>query len=375
MNIYYVANVAMPTGKAHGIHVAKTAEALIEAGNSVTLVIPSRRKSAETIQSFYGLRVSVPTMELGSFYFKNPAPIRYRLNALIFAVSYTRFFRRRTKDTDAVIYTVDIDKWSSIGLPFTNLPYFSEIHGAEKKSFIQHAVFKRIRGIIATTGITANELIQTFALDTSKVCVEPNGTDTYEGGAVTKQEARKRLGLKADRPLVLYVGRVIGWKGIDILPTVAEILPDATIGFLGATKEEYEGLLGISGGKMTFHGSVPHTEVPLWIQASDACLVMGTFKNRYSSYYSSPMKVFEYMQMERPVIASKTPVFEDLFSEDTVTFFEPDNAESLAHTISSLLADKKRQEEISFKGKEYAREHSWRKRGERISHFMRECLS
>lgn len=374
MRIYYVANVSMPTEKAHGIHVAKTAEALIEAGNEVTLVIPNRRKSEMSLAEFYGLRVPVPTIEVGGFYFKKPSSIRYRLNALLFAYAYVRFFHLHVQE-QTIIYTVDIDKWSCIGLPYTKKIYFSEIHGAKKSSFIQRRVFKQMQGVIATTKITANELLGTFALDPGTVCVEPNGTDPYKEKPLTQAEARVRLGLDLEKPLILYVGRVIGWKGLDILPQVAELLPDVTIGLLGATKEEYERILGISASHMAFFGSVPHTDVPLWITASDACLVMGTFRDHYSAYYSSPMKVFEYMQMERPVIASRTPVFESLFSSDTVFYFEPDNAQSLADTITTLLLDSKVKEDIARAGKVFANQHSWIKRADRITQFMNRRIS
>ncbi|HEV8666352.1 MAG TPA: hypothetical protein VN665_00695, partial [Candidatus Paceibacterota bacterium] len=64
MKIYYVANARMPTEKAHGIQIAKMCEAFIESGIDLTLVVPSRKTTPESVQEFYNLRTPVAVQRL-----------------------------------------------------------------------------------------------------------------------------------------------------------------------------------------------------------------------------------------------------------------------------------------------------------------------
>ena len=56
-NLFYIANVRMPTEKAHGIQVAKMCEAFASFGAAVTLVLPKRGSQGD-IAAAYGVKKS-----------------------------------------------------------------------------------------------------------------------------------------------------------------------------------------------------------------------------------------------------------------------------------------------------------------------------
>jgi glycosyltransferase involved in cell wall biosynthesis len=371
MKLYYIAYALMPTDKAHGIHIAKTCEAFIESGIEVTLLVPNRKGSTKALREFYGLRTEISVVRLPVLDLGNKGPIRYRISAFSFVFSYMWYLWRHAPSKDSAIYTVDIDHFSFFGIPLTRIPYFSEIHGGKKNTLLQRFFFRHISGVVATTVITKKELLTEFSLQDTSIIVEPNGVDIRDGEGYTTQEARKKLGIEESANLVLYVGRVLAWKGIDILPLVAEALPDVTIGFLGATKEEYEHVLGLSAGNVTFYGSVPHTEVDMWLQAADACLVLGTPRDEYSYRYTSPMKVFEYLASGRPVLASKTPAFTSVLTEDECYFFEPDSSTDLVRAIKEMYSSANLNTTMATLGKMRAGNHTWRARAQRIISFMK----
>lgn len=360
----------MPTDKAHGIHIAKTCEAFIENGIDVTLLVPRRKGSMIDLRAFYGLRTDVNVVRLPIIDLGNKGPIRYRISAFSFVISYIWYVWRHATPMDSIIYTVDIDHFSFFGIPLTRLPYFSEIHGGKKNSFLQRFFLSHSSGLIATTTITQKELVQEFGLQETKVIIEPNGVDIPHDEQLSKGEARKHLGIDESIQLVLYVGRVLAWKGIDVLPAVAEALPDVTIGFLGATKEEYEEVLGMSAGKVTFYGSVPHTQVALWLQAADACLVLGTPRDEYSYRYTSPMKVFEYLASGRPILASRTPAFTSVLSDEECYFLEPDSSTDIVRAIKEMYSSASRNTTMAALGKVRAHNHTWFARAKRIISFM-----
>jgi len=50
-------------------------------------------------------------------------------------------------------------------------------------------------------------------------------------------------------------------------------------------------------------------------------------------------KLLEYAAMDKPVVASRLPTVELYFAPDTLTVYEPGDAESLAASILSLVDD------------------------------------
>ncbi|MFZ1075043.1 MAG: glycosyltransferase [Minisyncoccia bacterium] len=370
MKIYYIVNARMPTDKAHGIQVAKMCEAFIEAGVDVTLVFPRRFGIEESMREHYDLRVDIPVVRLPAFDWGMGGPFYYRLSALTFVCSYLWFFYTAIDRKNAVVYTVDLDHITCVGLPFLGLPYFSEMHGGKPRSLFYRLFFKRMRGIIATTTITRDELVRKFHLLPERVLFEPNGVDFAHLSSLSRESARRELGLPIEKPLALYVGRALSWKGIAILPEAAALISDITLGFLGGTEEEFKAAFGVPGAPVVFYGSKPHNKVGTWLAAADVCLVIGTRHDEYSYRYTSPMKVYEYLASGRPIIASSTPALHDVLGEDECYFCEPDDAGSLAKAIAAAVADPVRSEHIAEKGIARAREHTWQKRAERTKTFI-----
>ena len=71
--------------------------------------------------------------------------------------------------------------------------------------------------------------------------------------------------------------------------------------------------------------------------SSDVCVV-AMKKNPYSVLVHTN-KMFEYMALKRPVVASRLDSSASYFSDDVVTYFDPDNPADLTRKIQSVLAD------------------------------------
>ena len=57
MKIIYIANIRLPTEKAHGIQIMKMAEALANQGINLELLVPARRNDlTEDPFAFYGIK-------------------------------------------------------------------------------------------------------------------------------------------------------------------------------------------------------------------------------------------------------------------------------------------------------------------------------
>jgi glycosyltransferase involved in cell wall biosynthesis len=140
-------------------------------------------------------------------------------------------------------------------------------------------VARRCRAITAVAGSLLESLARLGAA--APATVVPNGVDTAAFRPLAREEARQRLGLATDGPLVLYAGLLVARKGIDVLldgfARLAAGVPRARLIVVGGSVERDDRqrelvararALGC-GARVQFVGRRPHTEMPLWFSAAD----------------------------------------------------------------------------------------------------------
>lgn len=376
MKIYYIANARMPTEKAHGIQIAKMCEAFIEAGIDLTLVVPNRTTDSRSIREYYGLRVDVPMVRLPALDCYSKGHFGYVVSSVSFICSYLFFLMgKKLQERRFVLYTVDMDTFSSSILTLLHQPLFSEMHGAKRSTVASRLLFKGVRGIIAINRIIVEELQHTFPSSQTRYLVEPNGVDISSFPKTSKREARAALGLPQDISLVLYSGRFFEWKGLEVLPQAAAVSSAIHWQVVGGTKEEFERIVKEPlPGNLFFAGSRPFNEMPFWCAAADALIVLGTKRDIQSYRYTSPMKLFEYFAAERPIVASGTPALREIVSEQEVFFYEPDDAQDLARAVQHAVIPGEESETHVTAAMLRAVASSWHARVERILHFIEESV-
>jgi len=373
--IYYVANAKMPTDKAHGIQLIKMCEAFLRHGADVELILPGRKATrVSEIKNFYGVdRIPARTVFVPDLH--NFGRAGFLVSSFFFGLSYFLYLTaKKIKGENFMVYTADLDHFSFLPMAFLRVPYFTEIHGEKKKTFLHKLFFRRASGIIAINKFMKENLINNFGLPPEKIDVRPNGIDLEKFNANTTQEsARKKLSLPGDVRLVLYVGRLYDWKGFETLFSAAKALQKGTqIYFIGGTDEEARQFAGDRKipENIIFAGVKSYKEIPLWLAASHALLLLGTSKNTASYYYTSPMKLFEYMASNRPIIASATPANKAVVGDAEVFFYEPDDWSGLAANIHKIFDDPEKAMEKAARALKKSAEFSWKKRGSAILNFI-----
>jgi len=79
-----------------------------------------------------------------------------------------------------------------------------------------------------------------------------------------------------------------------------------------------------------------------------------------------PTRIFEYLCLKKPVIAPRTQGILDYFDRESICFFEPGNAESLAHAIIELWKDTKKREQYVSRGYPIYFNHRWELQKQRL---------
>lgn len=202
--------------------------------------------------------------------------------------------------------------------------------------FIQDYIAKNSEKIVAPTHFIENYTLA-LGVPAEKISVIPNGADTkiFTPNKPDTLRLRSKLNLRNER-LCAYCGRLDGWAGINIISKLCDIAQTRRLNvkFL---------LIGSGEGKTAQKGNVialgekPYEEVPAILAASDIILI--PFPNNEVSHAASPLKLFEGMAMQKPVIASKVSGIEEVVSDGKNGFLaDPDNLEEWAQKLETILS-------------------------------------
>jgi len=162
LKIIYVANARFPTGKAHGIQIAKMCEAFTALGAELELVVPERtRHDSSDIKTFYNLKHTFPVKKIWTLAVAPATSFGFRLSSFFFGLSSFLYIFKNRKRID-VLYSVDMDHISYFGIALAvfllKKSGFVEMHAPKKDTFFYRMLFKNVRGVITINEIIKNDL-------------------------------------------------------------------------------------------------------------------------------------------------------------------------------------------------------------------------
>lgn len=213
----------------------------------------------------------------------------------------------------------------------------------------------------------------------------PNGVEEYFFLDYQKDAAqiRQRLGISDSDLSICFVGNVEYWLSMgEFLDGLAMVKKKTTkkIKFFivgGRLTTNYVGQIENKirelnlGENVIQVGFVPHSDVPKYIAAADLCV---SPKNPLDpvSYYSSPVKVWEYLAQEKPVIS--TPVPEILrCASDCVSI--ANTSEEYFALIMAFLENPSVFKEKAKKGKAMIKQYTWQKVAKNYRNLLLQLLS
>ena len=365
MKIIYIANARIPTEKAHGIQIMKMCEAFANAGNEVELVVPRRLNYIkENPFEYYGVKenfkiIKLPTLDL--IIFGKVGFWIQSLNFAKFATIYTLF-----KKSD-IIYSRD-------ELPLFLLSFFKkniiwEVH-MPRDNFISRILIKRIQKIVTISQGLKDFYIKKFKINPNKILVAHDGVDLKNFPIeIDREKERERLALTKEKPIIMYIGRLDPWKGVETLLEASKILNNIQVVIIGEGselekfKQKYQ--------QVVFKGFLPYRDLAYNQSVADILVIPNSGKSKVSSFYTSPLKVFAHMASNIPIIASDLSVLREVLNENNSVLVEPDNSESLASGILKILENKNLAEEISKQAFEDVKNYTWNKRVKNILEFIK----
>ncbi len=367
-SLIYIANYRIPTENAHGIQVMKMCEAFAEAGIKVKLVLPRRRnKIKEDPFSYYGVErtfsiVKLPTpdlIKLGGFGFK--------LQTIIFGI-YAALYVLFQKNS--LIFSRD--EFSLYLLSFFKKNIIWEAHDAHINFAIKRLLKKCLCIIAITNGLQNYYAVN--AKPTAKFKVAPDGVDLEDFTVhMSREECRDRLKLPRDKKLVMYTGHLYTWKGVHTLALAARFMPqDAVIVFVGGTQKDVSDFRAKYGAvaNILILGRHAYQDIPFFMKAADVLVLPNSEHEAISKFYTSPMKLFEYMASGNPIVASNLPSLREVLDTSNAFLVEPDDAKHLGEMIAYVLEAPEAQARAA-QAREDVQKYTWIERAETILHSAR----
>lgn len=367
MKLLYLANIRMPTEKAHGVQIAKACEAFAAAGAGVELVVPRRYTPIkEDSFTYYGIKTPFAIRFLHT-----PDVVRsfgrlgFLLQILFFGIAAARYVRTKAYD---VVYGRDEHVLFLVLLLGVKRVVWESHDGAW--NFSAQYVARRAERMVVVTH-AQKDFYSERGIAAEKIFSTPNGVEVSAfARAEGKESSRRRLGLPADTFLALYAGAFGGWKGTDTLLEASKLLPSpirvvAIGGYpkqILPLKEKYPDVI--------FIGDRPYRELPANVAAADVLILPNTGRDPVSVSFTSPLKLLAYMAAGKPIVASDLPSVRELVGDTAALLVEPDNPRALAAGIEQIAGDKELADRLAQHARERVQGFDWNVRAKRLLAFL-----
>jgi glycosyltransferase involved in cell wall biosynthesis len=223
---------------------------------------------------------------------------------------------------------------------------------------------------IVATSPQEKEHMRSLVSSKGNIAIVPCGTDIERFGAISRDEARERLGIAADAKAVLYVGRFDKRKGIETLVRAvsnSSWRDDSRLQLIigggsrpgrsdGIERERIEGIVAEVGmsEKTVFPGRIGDEALPVYYAAADVCVVP-------SHYEPFGLVAIEAMASGTPVIASDVGGLQfTVVNEQTGLLAPPKDVTAFSRAIERILNDPHWQKQLGINARKRVEEKfSW----------------
>jgi glycosyltransferase involved in cell wall biosynthesis len=198
--------------------------------------------------------------------------------------------------------------------------------------------------------------------------VVPNGADPerFNPARTDGSRIRSRYGL-GGQLIVGWAGVMRQWHGLDLLLNAMASVPDLRLLIVGdgpsrSVIERHAAATGLAE-RTVITGRVPPEEMPDHLAAMDIAVVASD-----GTGVASPMKLLEYMAMERAVVAPRIDNIRDLVTDEhSGLLFTPGSADDLGQALHRLSQDERLRLALGREARRTVQERrNWRSNAERV---------
>jgi glycosyltransferase involved in cell wall biosynthesis len=286
-------------------------------------------KATFSIKRFFQFD-SVVLGHLNEFIWANLRGVVYSINACLHLIKYKNY-------PEVIVYTrvwhvlFVYMLFKKIGL--VNNQIFYESHKFSKPIV---KILSKIDGLIVI-----NRYLNTLYKehDIKQVFTAHDGVNIEEYADISKYKFTPNK----KEYIILYTGSLFSWKGVNTLVDCIKYLPKnfnlVCVGGSGKYLSDFKSYVDKTSesNRIKVIAHVSKKALLEYTESADVLVLPNSAKDKMS-LYTSPIKLFEYMASNRPIVASNLSSITEILSNKNSFLFEPDNAKDLAENIQKAIS-------------------------------------
>jgi glycosyltransferase involved in cell wall biosynthesis len=215
--------------------------------------------------------------------------------------------------------------------------------------------------------------------DASKILVNPNGVDPVRfSPAANGNAVRRKYGLEGAF-VCGFAGSFDVVHGLGVLAEamqhIKREIPTAKFLYVGDGKlrADVERIAAETGmmQDVMLTGMIPHADVPAHLAACDVLFVPAIHNSDGSEFFCSPIKLFEYMAMQKPVIASGIgPIKDILHNNINGVLVRPNSPSELTEQTVRIFRSPSDAARLAAQARaDVVAHHTWQMNAQRVIDF------
>jgi glycosyltransferase involved in cell wall biosynthesis len=318
LRLVYTTSARIPSRAANAVQSLKMCDAFAGLGHDV--VMHCRAGDPLDVVNDFSLR--------HRFHFEPIQPVDIRgLRTAVFEAQMMRLATRRPLPD--LYFSRDV--YSVCALAPFGVPIVLELHRTMEGHSVEELALRwlmpqpALRAVVVVSEGMARWYAEHFP--GLRLVVEPGAAEEPVAGVA------RPLG----RPGALklgYFGHLYEGRGVELLAALATRLPDVDVHVFGGTEADLTRCrLKFQSPNLHFHGFVAHAEISSYTASLD--VLLAPYQRRVvveggaeTSAVMSPLKIFEYMALGRPMICSDLPVLREVLNDDIAALVSPDDIDA-----------------------------------------------
>lgn len=234
----------------------------------------------------------------------------------------------------------------------------------------EHTNLSYAHTVVVVSSALRDELI-VRGIDAQKIIVVPNGVDTnlYNPSRLCAERDAIRIDLNIESKCVFgFVGTFGPWHGIETILNMMIAMKDMhdDIHFIiigdGPLKSAFDASIAEYdlSHMVTATGLLSHADARAYLAACDIFLCPTQPNKDGSPFFGSPTKLFEYMSLAKPVIASRIGQVADIVSSAGGILVDPHDTDGFVHAACTLMHDVSLRKQLGDDARNQAcAHHTW----------------
>jgi glycosyltransferase involved in cell wall biosynthesis len=405
VKIAIIAPTEIPARRANTLQVMKMAQAMVVLGHQVRLAAPVAATrigpgagSDEENHGETGRPGQAPTWnELARHYgLQHEFPLDWlpadpRLRRYDYSYRALRWARQWRAD---LIYT-RLPQAAALA-SFMVMPSILEVHDLPQGSLGPWMLRRFLSGsgrrrLVVITRSLAADITQRMGISLQPpfTVIASDGVDLERYASLpSPPEARRALApafsemapmsgfqLQVERFTAGYTGHLYAGRGTELLLRLAERLPEINFLIVGGDPEDVAHFQAQARERQLKNtlltGFVPNAGLPLYQAACDVLLMPYQKQVAASSggdiaRYLSPMKLFEYLACERPIVSSDLPVLGEVLNSENAILLPMEDIQAWCKALLDLQNDRQLRERLAAQAHRDAQQYTWEARAAKI---------